>query len=211
MAKNIQMEYYNGSSYEEIYPKVLLTNATGILPVANGGTGLNNSPSILVNLGSTSATSVLSSSPRPGVTGILGVQNGGTGVTSINDLITSIGSIRIQTGSYVGTGTHGKNNPCSLTFDFAPKILMFTERVRDGNVMEHINYSSSATENFNIHNLDALTTSYVEGAGFGHESSTKRPFGKKSEDGKTVYWYSEGGDSFQNNTSGSTYYWIAIG
>ena len=31
---------------------------------------------------------------------------------------------RIQTGSYVGTGTYGANNPCSLTFDFSPKLFM---------------------------------------------------------------------------------------
>ena len=51
MAKNIQMEYYNGSSYEEIYPKVLLTNVTGTLPIANGGTGATTASNALSNLG----------------------------------------------------------------------------------------------------------------------------------------------------------------
>ena len=32
--------------------------------------------------------------------------------------------VRIATGSYVGTGTYGALNPCSLTFDFAPKLLI---------------------------------------------------------------------------------------
>ena len=31
---------------------------------------------------------------------------------------------RIQTGSYVGTGTYGANNPCSLTFDGIPKCVI---------------------------------------------------------------------------------------
>ena len=31
---------------------------------------------------------------------------------------------RIETGSYVGTGTSGASNPCSLTFDFTPKIVL---------------------------------------------------------------------------------------
>ena len=31
---------------------------------------------------------------------------------------------KIQTGSYVGTGTYGASNPCSLTFDFEPKIVI---------------------------------------------------------------------------------------
>lgn len=39
MAKNIEMQYYNGSSYEVVYPKTIMTNVTGTLGVANGGTG----------------------------------------------------------------------------------------------------------------------------------------------------------------------------
>lgn len=31
--------------------------------------------------------------------------------------------VQIATGSYVGTGTYGKNNPNSLTFEFEPKLL----------------------------------------------------------------------------------------
>jgi hypothetical protein len=67
---------------------ILKSNGSGapgwlsILPIANGGTGLSASPSMLVNLGSTTAASILTASPRPGVTGTLGVANGGTGKTS---------------------------------------------------------------------------------------------------------------------------------
>ena len=39
----------------------------------------------------------------------------------IGDL--QIEQVRIATGSYVGTGTYGASNPCSLTFPFPPKIL----------------------------------------------------------------------------------------
>lgn len=56
MAKNIQMEYYNGSSYEEIYPKVLLTNVTGTLPIANGGTGATTASNALSNLGAAASS-----------------------------------------------------------------------------------------------------------------------------------------------------------
>lgn len=52
--------------------------------VAYGGTGLSASPSMLVNLASTSAVNVLQASPRPGVTGTLPVANGGTGQTTAN-------------------------------------------------------------------------------------------------------------------------------
>lgn len=52
------------------------------LSVSNGGTGLSSSPSMLTNLASASAASVLQASPRPGVTGTLPIANGGTGNTS---------------------------------------------------------------------------------------------------------------------------------
>ena len=54
----------------------------GTLGIGNGGTGLTSSPSMLTNLGSTTAANVLQASPRPGVTGTLGVGNGGTGQTT---------------------------------------------------------------------------------------------------------------------------------
>lgn len=39
--------------------------------------------------------------------------------------IQSLGSgfAKIQTGSYVGTGTYGASNPCSLTFGKYPKYM----------------------------------------------------------------------------------------
>lgn len=49
--RNIQMNYYNGGSYDQLYPQVNLTNITGILPVANGGTGENNLNSLRTSLG----------------------------------------------------------------------------------------------------------------------------------------------------------------
>ena len=59
--------------------QVLGSGSSGVVPVANGGTGITSSPSILTNLASTSAASVFQTSPRPGVTGILPVANGGVG------------------------------------------------------------------------------------------------------------------------------------
>ena len=60
-----------------------LVLSTGeVTPIANGGTGLASNPSMLVNLGSTSADSVFKASPRPGVTGTLPLSHGGLGATS---------------------------------------------------------------------------------------------------------------------------------
>ena len=57
-------------------------DANGTLPIEKGGTGLASSPSMLINLGSTTAANVLQVSPRPGVAGILPIANGGTGATT---------------------------------------------------------------------------------------------------------------------------------
>ena len=70
---------------------------SGTLPVARGGTGLDASPSLLTNLGSTTADMVLKASPRPGVTGTLPVANGGTGVTANPSMLTNLSSTSADT------------------------------------------------------------------------------------------------------------------
>ncbi len=53
--------------------------------------------------------------------GVLPVGRGGTGQSSLAGLISQLtgqGVAKIATGSYVGTGTYGAANPCSLTFDY---------------------------------------------------------------------------------------------
>lgn len=64
---------------------------SGILGVVRGGTGLSTNPSLLTNLGSTTATTVFQVSPRPGITGTLGLSHGGTGATTAAGARTSLG------------------------------------------------------------------------------------------------------------------------
>lgn len=68
------------------------------LSVAYGGTGLSASPSLRVNLASTSAENILVASPRPGVQGVLPIANGGTG-----------GSTAILAKVNLGIGTANQN------------------------------------------------------------------------------------------------------
>lgn len=65
---------------------------SGTLAVARGGTGITANPSMLVNLGSTSAASVFATSPRPGITGTLAVSHGGTGATSAASARSNLGA-----------------------------------------------------------------------------------------------------------------------
>ena len=65
---------------------------SGTLAVARGGTGITSNPSMLVNLGSTSAASVFATSPKPGITGTLAIAHGGTGATSAASARSNIGA-----------------------------------------------------------------------------------------------------------------------
>ena len=65
-------------------------NSSNVLDVEHGGTGFNDFPAILVNLGSTSTASPYQAAPRPGVTGTLPVARGGTNATSAADARTNI-------------------------------------------------------------------------------------------------------------------------
>ena len=82
-------------------------SSSNVLPVSNGGTGLTDNPSILVNLGSESASEVLTSLPRPGVTGTLPVSHGGTGATSPGVGMLSNLGITFGTAEPPSTGTPG--------------------------------------------------------------------------------------------------------
>ena len=57
-------------------------------------------------------------------------------------------------------------------------------------------------------NTQILTTVYVEGTGFGYEGN-RRPYGAKSEDGKTIYWWNQDANG-QFNAQNNTYYWVAF-
>jgi len=78
---------------QQLRERAGLGNTLAAVPVANGGTGLAASPSILINLGVTTAANVMQASPRPGVTGTLGLGNGGTGQTTLAALKTSLNSV----------------------------------------------------------------------------------------------------------------------
>ena len=81
---------------------------SGTLPTSRGGTGITTNPSMLINLGSTTAANVFQTSPRPGVTGTLPVARGGTGVTSISALKTALGipsSFSVPELFYAKSGT----------------------------------------------------------------------------------------------------------
>lgn len=112
----------------------------GTLPVAQGGTGLTANPSMLINLASNSAASVLAASPRPGVTGTLAVGNGGTGKASwtANALIyaattTSLGQIDLGTSGYVLQSNGSANAPSWINATNSNTASTIVKRDGSGN------------------------------------------------------------------------------
>lgn len=63
----------------------------GTLPVAQGGTGITSNPSMIVNLGSTTADTVFQASPTPGISGTLDIDHGGTNATTADGAWTNLG------------------------------------------------------------------------------------------------------------------------
>lgn len=104
---------------------------------------------------------------------------------------------RVQVVSYVGTGTYGKNNPCSITAGFKIKAAI---------MMYH--YIPSSGSLFMIPN--ELSTNYTADIGFS-EANANYSWGKKSADGKTLSWYGTRSASGQFNDSGYKYYVLCIG
>lgn len=94
---------------------------------------------------------------------------------------------RVQVVSYVGTGTYGSSNPNSLTFDFAPKVVM----IRRG----------GETKLFDaIYGMGKATVNFSSGYYVTVEWSKK-----------TLSWYSTDDAIRQMNGKGNKYFAIAIG
>ena len=121
---------------------------------------------------------------------------------------------KIATGSYTGTGTYGASNPCSLKFDFEPKIIIipFYYAGSYWNPVGHGSNGSSIQTGIMVGST--LTTSWQKDIGFGLATTSGGSwcdrYGRKLTDG-TFQWYSTGDDMAQFNESGWKYHYIAIG
>lgn len=133
---------------------------------------------------------------------------GTVGNTTITYLGQLGGGARIEVVSYVGTGTYGVNNPCSITADFKIKAVLYVAEMRDGRLIP------GGTSYYDTDSMfsDILTTNFIVGKGLysGEPGFYNIGYGKKSADGKTFYWYSSKDAESQLNYSSSTYFLVVI-
>lgn len=100
------------------------------------------------------------------------------------------GGVQIATGSYVGTGTYGVNNPNSLTFGFDPKFLLVS---RGG-------YGFDSSNSFGwIYGLTETIGDFNDG------------YSVVSLSGRTISWYNTMNAESQRNYLNYTYYYLAGG
>lgn len=101
------------------------------------------------------------------------------------------GGVKIATGSYVGTGIYGASNPCSLTFDFVPKLVAIGGKSTNS----------------------GITTSVII-AGMKSFSNVTSDYGGARFsiiwDNQTVSWYSSNVTE-QQNIADEVYQYIAFG
>lgn len=112
--------------------------------------------------------------------------------------------------SYTGTGTYGKDNPNSITFSRAPRlIIMIGARYTSGNKMWN-QFGANKEDWIYMLPTEALHTEFEERIGLGNNTNGG-VHGKKSEDGKTISWYNEDdNDDWQYNSANCTYYLLAL-
>lgn len=97
------------------------------------------------------------------------------------------GFARIETGSYVGTGTYGQANPNTLTFGFVPKFVFVSAGGEGSGYFLWVQGCSNTSGEWN------------DGSNFITAS------------GNTLSWYNTADNTSQRNVKGWTYYYIAIG
>lgn len=107
-----------------------------------------------------------------------------------NTTITYLGQLgggtRIEVGSYVGTGTYGSSNKCSISFNSVPKMVFLGPSSDYGGVVKILwPGATKAGSYYNYNSSSLLTLTW-------------------SDDNKTVSWYGSDTEN-QCNKSGQTY------
>ena len=128
-------------------------------------------------------------------------------VSAPKSQLSSVGKCAV--GSYVGAGVAGVDSPNVLQFPFVPKTVEILAYFSSSAVIPTL-----ADKNGRVALMicDRLGEEYSDGTGLfnGSPSDANMMRGKRSADGKTVYWYTNDAGT-QFNQGGYTYYYRALG
>lgn len=206
MANKIVPQTLNSSG---VYDKL-------ITAISSGGTGAESESAAVKNLISgLTSTSPASDDLIP----FQDVSSGGAGKTTLSALASALQSVRgyakIQTGSYVGTGTYGADNPCSLTFDVMPIYFQILGSNTDSSFNPTLwgsEYTGSGDWKSTGQVIPILDSSYNAGPGIlgVYYSKSYDDWSYCKIEGHTLFWYNKTDSSYQYNSKNTTYYWIAF-
>lgn len=112
----------------------------------------------------------------------------------------AVTALKVETGSYVGTGTYGSSNPNSLTFGFEPKLVFISGNNKPA-------YHGGLFMCFDLTDDYAVTNGY--GYQYFGETYQSNNYAKKA--GNTLFWYHTESYGKQLNNPNYTYNYIAIG
>lgn len=205
---NIVEKRYNGTDYDTLYPATKGENLVSAVPLELGGTGGTTGAAGMKNLiDALSTVTPVGTDLLP----LKDVSGNIAGKATIDSILSLVGGgAKIQTGSYVGTGTYGQDNPCSLTFDFEPKILTITSAWTENGPNQY-----ATAQYYQITIYIAAVQSALVGSNsatvWGLFNADTRDVITMTTAGQTVSWYSFTNDNEQLNNDQYTYYYIAIG
>ena len=101
-------------------------------------------------------------------------------------------NLRVETGSYTGTGTYGQNHPNRLTFSLYPLVVMIV----------------CASRNYAMPPCTMMRPAPCSVFVAGSTGALVMPL-TWQEHG--VSWYASASATDQGNEEGATYHWIALG
>lgn len=125
-----------------------------------------------------------------------------------NNLLLTLPGVQIATGSYVGTGKYGESSPNSLTFD--TKILAVFLMGSSSSGEYYPLFGGENNREVHVMSKLLLSTEYRDNVGFSLDISGENNYGKLSNDGKTISWYTTYSAYKQGNFKGYTYYYMAL-
>lgn len=228
-AKKITLQQNNGTDYDTLYPKIRGEDIVSPVPVNRGGTGQTSgqaSLNYLILSGTNQNIEKTDVIPFANWNKLYGFKttyedfakqlpNVG-GITKVNLLsqINALGTeVKIQSGSYVGTGVGNTSFKMSLTFDFVPSYVCLVE--------------TAMTTGLEVTPLLASEdTSIIDYLGwmFWTQGANRIAFGNNTSltfqlSGKTLFWQIETYRTSQPeaipnwifNQKNSIYNWVAFG